>query len=38
MYCPMVVVFPSVRRAVPSDKFMVIKCNSGIDVEIRKLI
>jgi len=38
MYCPMVVVFSSLRGMVPSDDFIVIECNSGIDVKIRKLI
>jgi len=38
MYCPMIAVFPSLRRMVPSDDFIVIGCDPVIDVEICKLI
>jgi len=38
MYCPIVVIFPSMCRSVPSNAFSVISCKSAIDVEISDLI
>jgi len=38
MYCPIVAIFPSLCRSVPSDDFSVIDCNSVIDVKINKLV
>jgi len=38
MYCPIVAIFPSLRRLVPSDDFSVEECKSVIDVKISKLI
>jgi len=38
MYCPIVVIFPSLRRSVPSDDSSVIECKSVIDVKISELI
>jgi len=38
MYCPIVVIFPSLCRLVPSDDFSIIDCMSSIDVEINELI
>jgi len=38
MYCPIVAIFPSLGRSVPSDNFSVINCNSVINVKINKLI
>ena len=38
MYCPIVAIFPSLRRSVPNDDFSVEECKSVIDVEISELI
>jgi len=38
MYCPIVMVFPSLRGSVPSDNFFVVECNSVIDVKVGELI
>jgi len=38
MYCPMVAIFPSLCRSVPSNVFSVISCESAIDVKINELI
>jgi len=38
MYCPIVAIFPSFRRSVPSDDLSVIECKSGIDVKLSELI
>jgi len=38
MYCPIVAIFPSLHRSVPSNDFFVIECKSVIDIKISKLI
>jgi len=38
MYCPIVAIFPSLCRSVPSNAFSIIGCKSAIDIEINKLI
>jgi len=38
MYCPIVVISPSLYRSVPSDDFSVIDCKSIVDIKVNKLI
>jgi len=38
MYCPIVAIFPSLRRLVPSNVFSIKFCKSGIDVKVSELI
>jgi len=38
MYCPMVAVFPSLRRLVPSNVLSIIFRKPGIDVKVSELV
>jgi len=38
MYCPIVMIFPSLRRLVPSDVLPVIFCKSGINVKVSEMV
>ena len=38
MYCPIVTIFPSLRRVMPSDGLLVICCKPSIDVKFGKVV
>jgi len=38
MYCPIVMIFPNLRRAMPSNGFSIVFHEPGIDIELGKMI
>jgi len=38
MYCPIVTIFPNLRRAMPSNSLPIVFCKPGIDIEFGEVV